>query len=274
MKHIEIEESKFSSKLFNSLKDTGFAVVRGFDVSEFKLLMDEFYNSWDKFFNDEQLKRSYMYNPEHQSGYFPFNEETAKGFQSPDLKEFFHYYPLKVNDPTDGVTDLLYNKLNTLAIKLLDDIEQHLPYELRSVFSMRLSKMIEGSDRTLLRILNYPALDTWQENSVRAAEHGDINLITLLPASTQIGLQVKDLNGEWHTINAEPGEVIVNVGDMLQEVTRNYLKSTPHRVINVGMNKARLSAPLFLHAKANVKLSNKYTAGEYLDERLKELGLK
>jgi isopenicillin N synthase-like dioxygenase len=114
-----------------------------------------------------------------------------------------------------------------------------------------------------------------EPGAVRAAAHEDINLITLLPAATQPGLEVQDLKGNWHKIECDPGTIVVNVGDMLQEASGGVFKSTTHRVVNPeGENVARYSIPLFVHPRSECVLSKKYTAGQYLDERLKEIGLK
>jgi len=145
-------------------------------------------------------------------------------------------------------------------------------------FSMHLSEMIEESSGTLMRILNYPAIKSNEERSaIRAAAHEDINLLTCLVASTEPGLQVKDINGDWHEVDTDPGNITVNVGDMLSMCSGNYFPSTTHRVVNPegsNPNKARLSIPLFLHPRADVVLSESHTAGSFLQERLKAIGLK
>jgi isopenicillin N synthase-like dioxygenase len=139
------------------------------------------------------------------------------------------------------------------------------------------SDAVGGSINTLLRILHYPPLDINAEGeAVRAAAHEDINFLTLLPSATEPGLQVKDHDGNWHDVSVtEPNSIIVNVGDMLKEASGGFYKSTTHRVVNPdgSANVARYSIPLFLHASPNTRLSPRYTAHEYLMERLKELGL-
>jgi isopenicillin N synthase-like dioxygenase len=135
--------------------------------------------------------------------------------------------------------------------------------------------MVENTDQTLFRIIHYPAIKDYSNTTgVRAAAHEDINLITLLPMATAEGLEVLDAQGNWLKVGGDPNAIVINVGDMLQEATKGYLRSTTHRVVNTNMNKARYSAPLFIHPKPQVKLSDIYTADSYLQERLKELGLK
>ena len=114
-------------------------------------------------------------------------------------------------------------------------------------------------------------------SQLRAAAHEDINLITLLVAGTRPGLEAKDKNGNWHEITTDPGTIIVNIGDMLKEVSRGYYPSTTHRVVNPSSeinNDSRYSMPLFLHPRDEVRLSKNYTANTYLKERLLEIGLK
>jgi isopenicillin N synthase-like dioxygenase len=116
-----------------------------------------------------------------------------------------------------------------------------------------------------------------EPSAIRAAAHEDINLITVLCAGTELGLQAQDIEGNWHEIQCDPGSIAVNTGDMLQMCSDGYFPSTTHRVINPEadrMNVARMSMPLFLHPNDNVVLSDKHTAGSYLLERLQEIGLR
>ena len=134
-------------------------------------------------------------------------------------------------------------------------------------------------ERTLQRILYYPPLSGNEEaGAIRAAAHEDINLITLLPAATEPGLEAKDASGQWHKIQIDPHTLVINAGDMLQEVTDFHYISTSHRVVKPIGEKAgtdRLSLPLFVHPHAEDYLSERYTTAEsYLLERLRELGLK
>ncbi|MGB7995352.1 MAG: 2OG-Fe(II) oxygenase family protein, partial [Photobacterium halotolerans] len=129
----------------------------------------------------------------------------------------------------------------------------------------------------LLRVLHYPPLKGEEElGAIRAGAHEDINLLTVLPAANEPGLQVKAKTGEWLDVPCEFGNLIINIGDMLQEASGGYFPSTTHRVINpegADKTKSRISLPLFLHPKPDVVLSERHTADSYLMERLKELGL-
>ena len=138
--------------------------------------------------------------------------------------------------------------------------------------------MVEDSRENLLRVINYPSLDNSNTHgSIRDQEHADINLITLLISATEPGLQVKNIKGKWINVRSNTGELVVNIGDMLQECSGGYFPSTIHRVVNPrdkDKHKPRLSMPVFIHPSDDVVLSEKYTAKSYLDERLKEIGLK
>jgi len=254
------------------LKKTGFAIITDHGIS--KSYLDSFYEKWARFFNSSiSYKNQFKFKEENQTGYFPFGLEKAKGSNTPDLKEFYHFYLDRAYDPTEGITTLIYNKMNQLGLALLKHIQEGLPLEVSSKLSEPLVSMACDSDQTLFRIIHYPAITGNYTEGVRAAPHEDINLITLLPMATAEGLEVLESNGNWLKVGGDPNAIIINVGDMLQEATGGYLKSTTHRVINTNMDKPRYSAPLFIHPKPEVKLSDRYTANSYLQERLNELGL-
>ena len=236
------------------------------------------YKEWSDFFNSENKNR-YLYNEVDQDGYFPFQTENAKGQTLKDLKEFYHIYPWgKYPKEVSDTTRILFDQLLELTSTLLEWIQDQTPIDIASKFSMPLNKMIEGSKTNLLRIIHYPPLDgNEQRGAIRGAAHEDINLITVLVAGTQPGLQIQDTNGSWHDVSCDPGCLAVNTGDMLQEASGGYYPSTTHQIINPGdtiSNVSRYSMPLFLHPRDDVQLSDGYTAREYLDERLTEIGLK
>ena len=170
-----------------------------------------------------------------------------------------------------------YAKTTSLAAELLSWVEDNAPDDVKANFNEPLSQMIDGSEQTLLRVLHYPPLDGNEEpDAIRAAAHGDINLLTVLPAANEPGLQVQRKDGSWMDVPCDFGTLIVNIGDMLQEASGGYYPSTIHRVINpdgADMTKSRISLPLFLHPRPDVKLSDRYTAEAYLQERLRELGV-
>lgn len=276
IKVVDFQSPTAAVEFAAGLKEIGFAVIANHPISQ--QLIDEAYAKWTAFFKSDE-KFQFELNPETQDGYVSTKmSETAKGYNQKDLKEFFHYYQGK-RCPAScfDVTTQLSSELNALASTLLSWLEKNAPSEVQATFSMPLSDMIKNSDQTLFRILHYPPL-TGDEpaGAVRAAAHEDIDLLTMLPAATAKGLQVKDAKGNWLDVPINPGWIIVNAGDMLQECTGHYYISTTHRVLNPTGDEAkqsRLSMPLFLHPRADVKLSERHTAGSYLSERLREIGL-
>ena len=260
----------------HSIKHSGFAVINDHPIESD--LIDEVYEDWKNYFSSEE-KTKYMFDEVKQDGYFPLGSENAKGYKTKDLKEFYHIYPWgRFPNELSGATIDLYNKMVDVTSNLLGWIEANSPSEIRTKFHIPLKSMIIDSKTNLLRVIHYPPLDgTEQPDAVRAAAHEDINLITLLVAGTQAGLQVQDTSSKWHEVSCDPGSLVINAGDMLHEVSGGYFPSTTHRVINPGdtiKNESRYSMPLFLHPRDDVVLSKHYTAREYLDERLFEIGLR
>jgi isopenicillin N synthase-like dioxygenase len=271
IKTMSLKGLEFKAKeLVDNLKESGFVIITDHNIN--KADLDLFYSKWKNFFNSDE-KNLYL-NTRNYSGYFPLESEKAKYSNIPDLKEFYQYYEGLSPDPTMGLTKHIRNGLDTLGHFLLLQIYKGLPEEIRDTTSEPIPNMALGSNATMLRIINYPKMDNIPDGAVRSAAHEDINLITLLPMSTTEGLQVLARNGEWIDVGGDPNAIIINIGDMLQEITKGYLKSTTHRVVNINMDKARLSAPLFIHPRPEVRLSEKYTAGEYLAERLYQIKAK
>ena len=273
---IDFKSHSANKQFVESLHHTGFAVLRNHSIN--KDLINSIYNEWKDFFNTDG-KHSYTFNPKTQDGYFPYRSENAKGYKEKDLKEFFHYYewgvyPENISDKTK----LLFQDLIELGQQLLNWIDKVTPTNIQSNFSMPLSTMVHNSRTNLLRVIHYPPLNnTIADGAIRAAAHEDINLITILVTGSQPGLQVQTNDNNWINIECNPGWLIINNGDMLSECSKGYFPSTTHRVINpLGDAKklSRYTMPLFLHPRDEIKLSNRYTAKSFLEERLKEIGLK
>lgn len=267
-----------SADFTRSLQETGFGVLSKHPLD--MALVDQVFRDWKTFFDLPAVeKRKFLYHNDTQDGLFPADiSETAKGETLADIKEFFHFYPWgQCPDFLRAQTLELRDQMTILAQTLLTWIENNTPEAVRNQFSMPLPRMLEGTKKTLLRILHYPPLTGHEEcGAVRAAAHEDINLITLLPAATAPGLQVKDRLGNWHDVPCDPGSVVVNIGDMLQMCSNGYYPSTTHRVSNptgAAAKESRLSMPLFLHAEDSVQLSKTHTAHTYWMERLRELGI-
>ena len=257
-----------------SLHETGFGVLSHHPLDQ--QLVDGIYAEWLAFFGSE-AKHQYAHDPVKFDGYFsPAVSETAKGNTQRDLKEFFHIYPWgRYPAEVSDAALRYYQQGSALAAELLRWVEDNSPPEVRARYSEPLPQMIAGCDQTLLRVLHYPPLrGTEEPGSVRAAAHGDINLLTILPAATEPGLQVLGKDGAWFDVPCDFGLLIVNIGDMLQEASGHYYPSTTHRVLNptgASRLKSRVSLPLFLHPRRDVVLSERYTVQKYFDERMAEL---
>ena len=265
-----------ADKLFEkSLKNTGFAVIKDHPID--KDLIGEVYKEWENYFSSES-KNDYMFDEVKQDGYFPYLTENAKGSTAKDLKEFYHIYEWGRKPHMIGPkTMFLYKELTNIASTLLSWIQKNSPENVSKLFSVPLKDMIYKSQYNLLRIIHYPPLSGNEElNSIRAAAHEDINLLTVLVAGSQPGLQVLDNNESWLDVTTDKNTIVINSGDMLNMASDNYYPSTTHRVINPDphSNVSRYSMPLFLHPRDEVVLNENYTAGSYLQERLEEIGLK
>ncbi|RAI03581.1 2OG-Fe(II) oxygenase [Acuticoccus sediminis] len=258
-----------------SLHETGFAVLKDHPIAPDRI--GRAYSEWGQFFASE-TKFGFKVQPPSPEGYFPFRSENAKGSKTKDLKEFFQVYPgTHLPGSVEATTRGLYKDLVALGITMLGWIEANTPEDVRARFSESLPDMLRGSDNSMFRILHYPAQTGAppEPGATRAAAHEDINLITLLLAGSAPGLEAQDRNGDWHAVPCDGGMIAVNIGDMLQLASGGYYPSTTHRVVNppVGDNGARFSMPMFIHPRSEVALSPEKTAGAYLNERLREIGL-
>ena len=208
-----------SPKAFEkSLCDTGFVTISNHPISH--ELIDKVYSEWEAFFsNDDKFK--YLFDKNSQDGFFPFLTENAKDTTVKDLKEFYHIYPWgRYPKEISDATEILYKQLLELTSTLLGWIQEETPEKVKSNFSVPLDEMIIDSKTNLLRIIHYPPLDGSEEKgAIRGAPHEDINLITLLVAGTEPGLQVLDKNNNWHDVSCDPGSIAINIGDMLQELS-------------------------------------------------------
>lgn len=266
-----------AEQFVESLRNTGFGVLKNHPISQD--LVESIYKNWQDFFNSSE-KHDFLFSKETQDGYFPPEvSEVAKGFTVKDIKEYFHVYPNgRVPAQLEAEIREYYRLANEFASTLLSWVQEYAPADVKAKFSIDLKDMISNSEQTLLRVLHYPPMTGDEEpGAIRAAAHGDINLLTVLPAANEPGLQVQDKDGGWIDVPCDFGNLIINIGDMLQEASGGYFPSTIHRVINPtgkGSDKSRISLPLFLHPRPDVVLSERYTADSYLNERLKELGVK
>ncbi|MFT6836387.1 MAG: isopenicillin N synthase-like dioxygenase [Francisellaceae bacterium] len=269
-----------ASQLFSkSLKKTGFCVLKNHPISVD--LINSIYDEWRTFLESEDTDQ-YLFDKIKQDGYFPKNiSEVAKGCTVKDIKHYYHlYFPWgRYPKETSNLAKQYFDVAFALGKTLLEWIELHMKKSVAQQLHQPLTDCL-SYDRTLLRIMQYPPLTGKEEKgSIRAASHEDINLITLLPVASEPGLEVYSIESKsWSPVICDEGNIVINIGDMLQEMTQKDYISTSHRVTNPTGNAAkkdRISMPTFMHAKADVYLSKRYpTADNYLQERLAELGVK
>jgi isopenicillin N synthase-like dioxygenase len=283
--HLPIDQ--LGHALVQSFRETGFAKLTGVSES-LREHIELAHAAAEAFFHNPVSRKESFIRENSARGYTGFGLEHAKDNKYPDLKEFFHIGTKDNVLPREFVTfERFFLDLHFLSVRLLKAcaIGCWLP-------DTTFSKLLSYDDPSILRILHYPALaDTkYEAGSLRSAPHEDINLITLLVGASAPGLQVLGTDGSWIDAPlANIDEIIVNVGDMLQNITNGYLKSTTHRVINQNINQARFSMPFFAHPNKESDLTPlpamikqtggaaKYpsiTAEQYLNQRLKEIGLK
>lgn len=262
-----------------SLKETGFAVLKTHPIDW--NLIQTVYNEWQDFLKSGDADK-YLFDVENQDGYFPKDvSEVAKGETVKDIKHFYHLYFPNGRYPKEvsSAAREMFEKMMKLGETLLEWIDEHMDPAVASKLPQRLRDTV-SYESALLRILHYPAMKGDEEpGAVRAAAHEDINLITLLPIASSPGLQVlSPVTNKWYDVPCDSESLVINIGDMLQEMTNGEYIATKHRVVKPEgeiKNLDRVSTPCFIHPKPEVYLSEKYPqAGIFLEERLKELGLK
>jgi len=257
-----------------SLRETGFAVIVNHPLPH--QLVQQIYDEWLAFF-DSDAKYAYRFSADEQDGWFgPDVSETAKGNTVKDIKEFFHVYPWGKYPTEVSDAALRYAEISKgIAQTLLQWVQDNTPAAVATGFSRPLPRMMDGSTRSLLRVLRYPPLRGDEPaDAVRAAAHEDINLLTVLPAANEPGLQVRDVHGNWHDVPCDFGSIAVNSGDMLHLASGGYYPSTTHRVMNPtgqSATRSRLSLPLFLHPADDAVLADGRTAYSFLQARIAEL---
>lgn len=295
-------KQSFVKALGEAYENVGFVAVKGHFLEE--KLTAKLYDEVQKFFNlPEETKLKYE-KPElaGQRGYTSFGREHAKGSNVGDLKEFWHFGQIvKDNDPikSEYHDNILCEELpgfNEAGIEAYQKLENTGRYMLRAIaLYLGLDELYFDSKihngNSILRPIHYPPITGEPLSAVRAGAHEDINLITLLMGASAEGLEILNKNNEWVGVTALPEQLVVNVGDMLQRLTNNKLKSTTHRVINPPREKwasSRYSIPFFLHPRSDMRLDclpscvdaehpkmyDDCTAGEFLEERLIEIGLR
>lgn len=296
------KRNSFVQQLGKAYEDVGFVAVKNHGIPDD--LIADLYKYVQQFFSmpSDAKKKYEVPGLAGQRGYTSFGKEHAKGSDAPDLKEFFQYGQ-KVDD-NDPVKNEYPDNVQVQDISAFNPTFQkaYRAFEKSGKALLQAIALYLGLDEdyfdehihngnSILRAIHYPPITSEPKSAIRAEQHEDINLITLLVGASADGLQILTKQNEWVGVTSLPEQIVVNVGDMLQRLTNNRLKSTTHRVVNPSRDKwhtSRFSIPFFLHPKSKMNLAclegciddqhpKEYedaTAGEYLDERLREIGLK
>lgn len=295
-------KQKFVNDLGRAYEEVGFVAVKNHGIPDD--LIADLYKYVQKFFAmPSNAKHQYEKKDlAGQRGYTSFGREHAKGSDAPDLKEFFQYgQTVEDNDPIkreypDNVSISEMPEFNTTLFKAYRAFEKSGKALLRAIalylgLDENYFDEYVHNGNSILRAIHYPPITSEPKSAIRAEQHEDINLITLLVGASADGLQILTKQDEWVGVTSLPEQIVVNVGDMLQRLTNNKLRSTTHRVVNPPRElwgTSRFSIPFFLHPKGTMDLTclescidenhpkayEDATAGEYLDERLREIGLK
>lgn len=296
------QKSNFVQQLGRAYEETGFVAVKNHGIPD-KLIADiyEYVHNFFALPLEQKLKYE-VPGLAGQRGYTSFGREHAKGSEAPDLKEFFQYGqtvenddPIRAEYPDNvsvseiaGFNQTLftaYRQYEKSAAALLQAIALYLGLD-EQYFEPHIAK-----GNSILRCIHYPPITHEPKSAIRAEQHEDINLITLLVGASADGLQILTKQGEWVGVTSLPEQIVVNVGDMLQRLTNNKLRSTTHRVVNPPRehwHTSRFSMPFFMHPRSEMSLAclescidtnhpkayDDISAGGYLDERLREIGLK
>jgi isopenicillin N synthase-like dioxygenase len=299
----EVKKNAFIQQVGRAFEETGFLAVEGHGIPQ--AMIDKFYGLVEQFFAlpvDTKLdyeKVEYA----GQRGYTSFGREKAKQAQVADLKEFWQigqYIEDGEKMPKEDYPDNIevseipeFNQAGKDLYKSFETSGRHLLRAIANYIGLEENyfdpKIHNGN--SILRAIHYPPITQEPKSAIRAEAHEDINLITLLVGASADGLQLLHKDGNWYDIKAGEGQIIINVGDMLQRLTNNKLRSTTHRVVNPPKEKwhtHRYSIPFFLHPRSEMRLDclescvtesnplqyEPISAGEYLNERLVEIGLK
>lgn len=295
------QKAAFVEKLGKAYEEIGFVAVKNHGVSD-ELIADLYIKVQQFFSLPPEIKKRYD-DPElaGQRGYTSFGKEQAKGSKAPDLKEFYQYGQVPLDNfkeenypPNIFVKEVeVFNETFEKAYRAFEESGKALLQAIAIYLKLDkfyFDKFIYNGN-SILRAIHYPPITTEPKTAIRAEQHEDINLITLLVGASADGLQIFTNKKEWIAVTSLPEQIVVNVGDMLQRFTNNKLRSTTHKVVNPARelwHTSRYSIPFFLHPKSSMSLRcldvcvdkehpkayEDASAGEYLEERLREIGLK
>ena len=297
-----VRKASFVDQLGNAYEEVGFVALKNHGVPD--ELISNLYEYVQQFFSLPLEKKLAFEVPglAGQRGYTSFGREHAKGSEAPDLKEFFQYGQ-NVED-NDSIKEEYPDNVQVSSVAHFNETlyQSYKNFEKSGTAMLQAIAIYLGLDEhyfdkyvhngnSILRCIHYPPITQEPKSAIRAEQHEDINLITLLVGASADGLEILTKQNEWVGVTSLPGQIVVNVGDMLQRLTNNKLRSTTHRVVNPHRDlwhTSRFSMPFFLHPRSEMSLAclegciddshpkvyENATAGEYLDERLREIGLK
>ncbi len=291
----------FARRLGRSFEDVGFAIIGDHGIPD--ELIERAEQKAKAFFalSDDTKLHYRIPGSGGARGYTPFGIETAKDAEAHDLKEFWHVgrdlpaghkfrahmpdnvWPSEVPSFKDTFTEL-YARFEATGLKILRAIARYLEID-EDYF---IETVRDGN--SVMRLLHYPPIKNEPGSHVRASAHEDINTITLLLGAEEAGLELLTRTGHWIPVSPKPGELVVNIGDMLQRLTNGQLRSTSHRVVNPPLERrglSRYSMPFFLHFRSDFLIQAipstvpagerpkwpPITADNYLQERLREIKL-
>ena len=297
-----VRKASFVDQLGKAYEEVGFVALKNHGVPD--ELISNLYEYVQQFFSLPLEKKLAFEVPglAGQRGYTSFGREHAKGSDAPDLKEFFQYGQ-NVED-NDSIKEEYPDNVQVRSVAHFNETlyQSYKNFEKSGTAMLQAIAIYLGLDEhyfdkyvhngnSILRCIHYPPITQEPKSAIRAEQHEDINLITLLVGASADGLEILTKQNEWVGVTSLPGQIVVNVGDMLQRLTNNKLRSTTHRVVNPHRDlwhTSRFSMPFFLHPRSEMSLAclegciddshpkvyENATAGEYLDERLREIGLK
>lgn len=294
-------KNNFVESLGKAYEEVGFVSVKNHGLTD--ELIEDLYKNVQQFFSLPLTEKKVYEIPDlaGQRGYTSFGKEHAKGSEAPDLKEFFQFGQVARNNFTEEAypDNVHVNELNNFNPTFSDAYRSFEKSGTAILQAIALYLKLDENyfdefvfnGNSILRAIHYPPITEEPKSAIRAEQHEDINLITLLIGASADGLEILTKQNEWIAVTSVPDQIVVNVGDMLQRLTNNKLRSTTHRVVNPRReiwHTSRFSIPFFLHPKGSMSLKcldncidanhplayEEATAGEYLDERLREIGLK
>jgi isopenicillin N synthase-like dioxygenase len=276
---VDYKSADAPQKFYQSLRDTGFAVIENHPIAP--ELLEKIRNEWKAFFANSEINKSLYHHTNHPQtmlGYYPLGIENAAGStQQKNQMEYFHYALNQgvLSGTLDEVTARYFRDMLKLCKQLLVWLDQEMDKNValpKGVTNLQ-GIMTDALPYTITRILHYPAASSNDKETVVNVEHTDISMLSLLFA-TRSGLQVKDNNGNWHSVGGDPAKLVVNAGDMLKWATQGHIRSTIHRVVRQpGDAEERFSFPVFVGMNPDVKFADGRTVKEAFIERIQSNGI-